>query len=85
MSGPFLTRYMSQCWMDLLFLVLDNGSFQLRAGWAGAGPQMQLRSVVARSRGGPRSLSRVGNDIPSLEPLRWLLRTPFDRNLPVES
>ncbi|XP_069608437.1 actin-related protein 5 [Ranitomeya imitator] len=64
-------------------LVLDNGSFQLRAGWAGAGPQMQLRSVVARSRGGPRSLSRVGNDIPSLEPLRWLLRTPFDRNLPV--
>ncbi|KAE8576542.1 hypothetical protein XENTR_v10004231 [Xenopus tropicalis] len=64
-------------------LVLDNGSFQLRAGWAGAGPALQLRSVVARSRGGPRSLSRVGNDIPSLEPLRWLLRTPFDRNVPV--
>ncbi|KAM9296515.1 actin-related protein 5 [Gastrophryne carolinensis] len=64
-------------------LVLDNGSFQLRAGWAGEGPQMQLRSVVARSRGGPRSLSRVGNDIPNLEPLRWLLRSPFDRNLPV--
>ncbi|XP_075033689.1 actin-related protein 5 [Mixophyes fleayi] len=64
-------------------LVLDNGSFQLRAGWAGVGPNLQLRSVVARSRGGPRSLSRVGNDIPSLEPLRWLLRTPFDRNLPV--
>ncbi|KAM4623260.1 actin-related protein 5 [Discoglossus pictus] len=64
-------------------LVLDNGSFQLRAGWAGAGPRLQLRSVVARSRGGARSLSRVGNDIPSLEPLRWLLRTPFDRNLPV--
>ncbi|XP_075701459.1 actin-related protein 5 [Rhinoderma darwinii] len=64
-------------------LVLDNGSFQLRAGWAGVGPKMQLRSVVARSRGGPRSLSRVGNDIPSLEPLRWLLRTPFDKNLPV--
>ncbi|OCT60574.1 actin-related protein 5 [Xenopus laevis] len=64
-------------------LVLDNGSFQLRAGWAGVGPALQLRSVVTRSRGGPRSLSRVGNDIPSLEPLRWLLRTPFDRNVPV--
>ncbi|CAH2292729.1 actin-related 5 [Pelobates cultripes] len=64
-------------------IVLDNGSFQLRAGWAGKGPSLQLRSVVARSRGGPRSLSRVGNDIPNLEPLRWLLRTPFDRNLPV--
>ncbi|XP_053309450.1 actin-related protein 5 [Spea bombifrons] len=64
-------------------VVLDNGSFQLRAGWAGKGPPLQLRSVVARSRGGPRSLSRVGNDIPNLEPLRWLLRTPFDRNLPV--
>ncbi|XP_053571401.1 actin-related protein 5 [Bombina bombina] len=64
-------------------LVLDNGSFQLRAGWAGSGSAIQLRSVVARSRGGARSLSRVGNDIPSLEPLRWLLRTPFDRNLPV--
>uniref|UniRef100_A0A8C5QXJ1 Actin-related protein 5 n=1 Tax=Leptobrachium leishanense TaxID=445787 RepID=A0A8C5QXJ1_9ANUR len=64
-------------------IVLDNGSFQLRAGWAGRGAGLQLRSVVARSRGGARSLSRVGNDIPNLEPLRWLLRTPFDRNLPV--
>ncbi|KAM8947091.1 actin-related protein 5 [Pelodytes ibericus] len=68
---------------DPAILVLDNGSFQLRAGWAGKEPGLQLRSVVARSRGGPRSLSRVGNDIPNLEPLRWLLRTPFDRNLPV--
>ncbi|XP_047627059.1 actin-related protein 5 isoform X2 [Phacochoerus africanus] len=72
-------------------LVLDNGSFQARAGWAcpgpdpGPEPRLQFRSVCARGRGGARGGAgpQVGNALGSLEPLRWMLRSPFDRNVPV--
>lgn len=72
-------------------LVLDNGSFQIRAGWACAGPdagpepRLQFRAVCARGRGGARGGAgpQVGNALGSLEPLRWMLRSPFDRNVPV--
>lgn len=70
-------------------IVIDNGSFQTRAGWAvspGAGldcPRLSFRSVAARSRGAARSETQIGNDIPSLEPLRWLLKSQFDRNVVV--
>uniref|UniRef100_A0A5F8HI82 Actin-related protein 5 n=1 Tax=Monodelphis domestica TaxID=13616 RepID=A0A5F8HI82_MONDO len=69
-------------------LVLDNGSFQARVGWACPGaepePRLLFRSVCARSRGAARGGgAQVGNDLGSLEPLRWLLRSPFDRNVPV--
>uniref|UniRef100_A0A8C6VKI2 Actin-related protein 5 n=1 Tax=Naja naja TaxID=35670 RepID=A0A8C6VKI2_NAJNA len=74
-------------------LVLDNGSFQLRLGWAcpqavvPSEPLLQFRSLVARSRGargGAGPETQVGNDLGSPEPLRWLLRSPFDRNVPVQ-
>lgn len=74
-------------------LVLDNGSFQLRLGWAcpqaavPGEPLLQFRSLVARSRGargGAGPETQVGNDLGSPEPLRWLLRSPFDRNVPVQ-
>ncbi|KAK2505058.1 hypothetical protein MC885_016949 [Smutsia gigantea] len=72
-------------------LVLDNGSFQARAGWAcpgpdpGPEPRLQFRAVCARGRGGARGVAgpQVGNALGSLEPLRWMLRSPFDRNVPV--
>lgn len=72
-------------------LVLDNGSFQARAGWAcpgpdpGPEPRLQFRAVCARGRGGARGAAgpQVGNALGSLEPLRWMLRSPFDRNVPV--
>lgn len=72
-------------------IVIDNGSFQTRAGWAapvGPGgeldcPRLLFRSVAARSRGAARSETQIGNDIPSLEPLRWLLKSQFDRNVVV--
>ncbi|KAL7884435.1 hypothetical protein AOLI_G00072050 [Acnodon oligacanthus] len=69
-------------------IVVDNGSFQTRAGWACSGaefscPSMLFRSVAARSRGAARSETQVGNDIPNLEPLRWLLKSQFDRNVVV--
>ena len=40
-------------------------------------------SVAARSRGAARSETQIGNDIPNLEPLRWLLKSQFDRNVVV--
>lgn len=69
-------------------VVIDNGSFQTRAGWAtsaadSASPRLIFRSVAARSRGAARSETQIGNDIPNLEPLRWLLKSQFDRNVVV--
>ncbi|XP_034162223.2 actin-related protein 5 [Pangasianodon hypophthalmus] len=69
-------------------IVVDNGSFQTRAGWACKGeefalPALLFKSVAARSRGAARSETQVGNDIPNLEPLRWLLKSQFDRNVVV--
>lgn len=42
-----------------------------------------FKSVAARSRGASRSETQIGNDIPNLEPVRWLLKTQFDRNVVV--
>ncbi|KAI2660994.1 Actin-related protein 5 [Labeo rohita] len=67
-------------------IVVDNGSFQCRAGWASGvsqldQPRLVFRSVAARSRGAARNDAHVGNDIPNLEPLRWTFKSAFDRNL----
>ncbi|KAL1021417.1 hypothetical protein UPYG_G00013020 [Umbra pygmaea] len=69
-------------------IVIDNGSFQTRAGWACKGdklgsPRLLFKSVAARSRGAARSETQIGNDISNLEPLRWLLKSQFDRNVVV--
>ncbi|XP_034027622.1 actin-related protein 5 isoform X2 [Thalassophryne amazonica] len=66
-------------------VLIDNGSYQTRAGWAArcAGPRLIFRSVAARSRGAARSDAHIGNDISNLEPLRWLLKSQFDRNVVV--
>ncbi|XP_077575495.1 actin-related protein 5 [Stigmatopora nigra] len=67
-------------------IVIDNGSFQTRADWGTAdseAPRLLFRSVAARSRGAARSETQIGNDIPNLEPLRWLLKSQFDRNVVV--
>ncbi|XP_071779777.2 actin-related protein 5 [Centroberyx gerrardi] len=69
-------------------IVIDNGSFQTRAGWACEAaeyrsPKLLFKSVAARSRGAARSETQIGNDISNLEPLRWLLKSQFDRNVVV--
>ncbi|XP_072412428.1 actin-related protein 5 [Chiloscyllium punctatum] len=65
-------------------LVVDNGSFQCRAGWAlDPKPRLQFKNVSARSRGASRSDTQVGNDIRNLEVVRWLLKSQFDRNVVV--
>ncbi|KAJ8257970.1 hypothetical protein GJAV_G00191710 [Gymnothorax javanicus] len=69
-------------------IIIDNGSFQTRAGWAStadelSAPLLQFKTVAARSRGAARSETQIGNDIANLEPLRWLLKSQFDRNVVV--
>ncbi|XP_051519756.1 actin-related protein 5 [Myxocyprinus asiaticus] len=69
-------------------IVVDNGSFQCRAGWASGTsgldqPRLVFRSAAARSRGAARSDAHIGNDIPNLEPLRWTFKSAFDRNVVV--
>lgn len=69
-------------------IVIDNGSFQTRVGWAAPAaefdsPRLLFRSLAARCRGAARSETQIGNDIPNLEPLRWLLKSQFDRNVVV--
>ncbi|XP_014001045.1 actin-related protein 5 [Salmo salar] len=69
-------------------IIIDNGSFQTRAGWACKGdelgaPRLLFKSVAARSRGAARSETQIGNDISNLEPVRWLLKSQFDRNVVV--
>uniref|UniRef100_A0A6I8MX87 Actin-related protein 5 n=2 Tax=Ornithorhynchus anatinus TaxID=9258 RepID=A0A6I8MX87_ORNAN len=80
-------------------LVLDNGSFEVRAGWACPGaepaPRLRFRSVCARSRGGaggagpPARAPAAPARAPAPrapgrpEPPRGLPRSPFDRGVPV--
>lgn len=79
----------AQCQTDSTVpIIIDNGSFQTRAGWAAPAaefdsPRLLFRSVAARSRGAARSETQIGNDIANLEPLRWLLKSQFDRNVVV--
>ncbi|XP_043946314.1 actin-related protein 5 [Protopterus annectens] len=83
---PFLEVGSQLCIPDFVPIVVDNGSFQCRAGWATAAepePKLVFKSVAARSRGASRSETQIGNDIPNLEPVRWLLKTQFDRNVVV--
>eukprot|EP00063_Salmo_salar_P015625 XP_013990460.1 PREDICTED: uncharacterized protein LOC106566696 isoform X2 [Salmo salar] len=46
-------------------------------------PRLLLKSLAARIRGTARSESQIRNGISNLEPLRWLLKSRFDRNVVV--
>lgn len=65
-------------------IVIDAGSYELRAGFAGeADPRLQFRSLVSRVRtkDGKGFATLVGNQIPYLEAYRLKPRSPFDRNV----
>lgn len=63
-------------------IIIDNGSFECRAGWAiDESPRMVFKSVTAKQRGKKESEVQVGNDIANIEVVRWLLKTQFDRNV----
>ncbi|XP_041369195.1 actin-related protein 5-like [Gigantopelta aegis] len=63
-------------------IVIDNGSYQCRAGWANKPePDLMFRNITAKQRGKKESDLQVGNDIANIEIVRWVLRTQFDRNV----
>lgn len=79
-------------------LIIDNGSYQCRAGWATDDqPLLEFRNVIAKPRRDrskksiepaadpsadvPHPPIQVGNDIVSIEAMRFQLKTQFDRNV----
>lgn len=68
-------------------LIIDNGSYQFRAGWGrNEEPTLVFKNVIARNRGNRKDRDwdvLVGNDIPDLEAVRWMVRTAFDFNIVV--
>jgi actin-related protein 5 len=64
-------------------IVIDNGSYNLRAGWAGdAAPLLNFRNVVARQKNSNEEiLHLVGSEIPDVDLQRLSLKSPFERNI----
>ncbi|XP_044740595.1 actin-related protein 5 [Chrysoperla carnea] len=73
-------------------IVIDNGSYQCRVGWASyQEPSLIFKNVVAKPRKDrskkdvpevPQTpVTQVGNDITNIEAVRFQLKTQFDRNI----
>ncbi|XP_059148881.1 actin-related protein 5-like isoform X2 [Physella acuta] len=66
-------------------LVIDNGTYQCRAGWACAdNPSLIFKNLTAKQKGKKNQNeveTLLGNDIMSMEPAKWILRSQFDRNI----
>lgn len=65
-------------------IVIDNGSWQCRSGWASQNkPCLRFRNILARMRAkkGEGDYTVVGNDIANLETLHSSLRNQFDKNV----
>nr|XP_018898626.1 PREDICTED: actin-related protein 5 [Bemisia tabaci] len=66
-------------------IVIDNGSYQCRVGWASAQkPNLIFKNVLAKprkERGKKVTELQVGNDITNMEAVRLQLKSQFDRNV----
>ncbi|XP_069682790.1 actin-related protein 5 isoform X1 [Periplaneta americana] len=66
-------------------LVIDNGSYQCRVGWATQKePLLIFKNLIAKprkERGKKDGETQVGNDITNIEAVRFQLKTQFDRNV----
>lgn len=75
-------------------LIIDNGSFQSRVGFANhKKPQLVFRNLVAKPRKdrnkketkeelqNVQPVTLIGNNIVNIEAMRFQLRTQFDRNI----
>ncbi|KAK6979828.1 actin-related protein 5 [Biomphalaria glabrata] len=66
-------------------LVIDNGTYQCRAGWASSqAPNLLFKNVTAKQKGKKsqnETETLIGNDITSMEVAKWILRSQFDRNI----
>lgn len=68
-------------------IVIDNGSYNCRVGWATQSkPNLVFKNLVAKTRkerGKKDGELQVGNDITNLEAVRFQLKTQFDRNVAI--
>lgn len=68
-------------------IILDNGSYQCRAGFSSlAHPSIIYKNVVARNRSSKKDRDwdvQVGLNIRDVEAVRWMIRTPFDLDVVV--
>lgn len=66
-------------------LVIDNGTYQCRAGWATSEkPQLMFKNITARPKNKKvcqETDIQVGNEINTTEMAKWLLKSQFDRNV----
>ena len=65
-------------------IVIDNGAWECRVGWAGdTQPSLLYRNVLAKTRRekGKESELLVGSDITNIEAVRHALKSPFDRDV----
>ncbi|KAJ9575058.1 hypothetical protein L9F63_007793 [Diploptera punctata] len=66
-------------------LVIDNGSYQCRVGWATQKePLLIFKNLIAKprkERGKKDGETQIGNDITNIEAVRFQLKTQFDRNV----
>ncbi|XP_050439338.1 actin-related protein 5 [Adelges cooleyi] len=66
-------------------IVIDNGSFTCKAGWATSNsPNLIFKNILARprkERGKKDGETLIGNDISNLEAVRFQLKSQFDRNI----
>ncbi|KAI4458865.1 actin [Holotrichia oblita] len=70
-------------------IIIDNGSYQCRVGWANSdAPILTFKNLLAKPRK-ERSKKetveipqlQIGNDIVNIEAVRFQLKTQFDRNV----
>lgn len=66
-------------------IVIDNGSFTCKAGWAtSSAPNLIFKNILARprkERGKKDGETLIGNDIANIEAVRFQLKSQFDRNV----
>ncbi|OQV12223.1 Actin-related protein 5 [Hypsibius exemplaris] len=68
-------------------LVIDNGSWNCRAGWStDPRPPFSFYNLLAKQKGkkGEQEPIIIGGDLGQIENLRWMLRSPFDTNVVVQ-
>ncbi|XP_073985752.1 actin-related protein 5 isoform X2 [Rhodnius prolixus] len=78
-------QYTSNLRNNSIPIVIDNGSYNCRAGWAvSEKPLLIFKNVLAkprRERGKKDGEMQVGNDITNIEAVRFQLKSQFDRNV----
>jgi actin-related protein 5 len=66
-------------------LVIDNGSYKCRAGWAcDDSPRLVFKNIIAKPKAKKSAMDTdvlIGNDISSLDAARWQIKSPFERNI----